>query len=422
MKHTKVMRYQIIKPINDTWETLGHVLREIQRETRAALNKTIQLAWEWQGFRAEYKQRYEEYPKTKDHLGYSALHGYAYNRLKDEFYRMNTANLSQTVKRAADKWKSDLKDVMRGDKSIASFKKDCPIDIVSQALRIRKDGSDYILTLSLVSIKYRKELERKQSSFDVLISANDKTQRDILDRLIAGEYKLGASQLLYHKKKWFVNVNYQFEKEETAFDQDNIMGVDLGIVYPVYMAFNNSLHRYKIEGGEIERFRAQVERRKKQLLQQAKYCGEGRRGHGTKTRIQPIEVVSDKVANFRDTVNHRYSRYVVDMAIKHRCGTIQMEDLTGIATDNTFLKSWPYYDLQQKIEYKAHEAGIQVVYIKPDYTSQRCSKCGHIERDNRTEQATFECKSCGFKTNADFNAARNIATKDIEKIIAETLK
>lgn len=422
MRHTKVMRYQIIKPISDTWETMGHVLREIQRETRAALNKTIQLAWEWQGFTAAYKQQNDEYPKAKEHLGYSALHGYAYNRLKDEFYRMGTRNLSQTVKRAADKWKSDLKDMLRGDKSIANFKKDCPIDVVSQALKIKKEGNDYILTLSLVSIKYREELERKQSSFDVLISTKDKTQRDILDRLITGEYKLGASQLLYHKKKWFINMNYQFEKEEAAFDPDNIMGVDLGIVYPVYMAFNNSLNRYKIEGGEIERFRSQVERRKNQLLQQAKYCGDGRRGHGTKTRIQPIEAVSDKVANFRDTVNHRYSRYVVDMAIRHRCGTIQLEDLTGIASDNAFLKRWPYYDLQQKIEYKAKEAGIQVVYIKPDYTSQRCSKCGHIERDNRPEQATFECKSCDFKTNADFNAARNIATKDIEKIIAEALK
>ncbi|MEZ2737749.1 hypothetical protein ACBQ08_28375, partial [Aneurinibacillus aneurinilyticus] len=36
--------------------------------------------------------------------------------------------------------------VLRGDKSIASFKKDCPVDMVSKALKIRKEGSDYILT------------------------------------------------------------------------------------------------------------------------------------------------------------------------------------------------------------------------------------------------------------------------------------
>jgi IS605 OrfB family transposase len=158
------------------------------------------------------------------------------------------------------------------------------------------------------------------------------------------------------------------------------------------------------------------------MLEQRKYCGEGSIGHGVHTRIKPIEVMSDKIANFRDTCNHKYSRYVVDMAVKHKCGVIQMEDLTGISKDEVFLKNWSYYDLQQKIEYKAKEVGINVKYIKPQYTSQRCSKCGHIHKDNRKAQAEFECQVCGFKTNADYNAARNIATPDIDKIIEQQLK
>jgi hypothetical protein len=57
-KYTKVMRYQIIKPVNDSWDVFGKVLREIQRETRTALNKTIQLCWKWQRFSAEYKEQF----------------------------------------------------------------------------------------------------------------------------------------------------------------------------------------------------------------------------------------------------------------------------------------------------------------------------------------------------------------------------
>ena len=116
------------------------------------------------------------------------------------------------------------------------------------------------------------------------------------------------------------------------------MGIDMGIVYPVYIAFNNSLKRFKIEGGEIEQFRKQVEKRKNQLYSQEKYCGNGRIGHGTKTRIKPIEFATDKVANFRDTTNHKYSKYVIDLAIKNNCGVIQMEDLEGISKDNLFFK------------------------------------------------------------------------------------
>ena len=55
--------------------------------------------------------------------------------------------------------------------------------------------------------------------------------------------------------------------------------------------------------------------------------------------------------------------------------------------------------------------------INPEYTSQRCSKCGYIDSENRKTQAQFICLKCGFEENADYNASQNIALKDIEKII-----
>ena len=93
-------------------------------------------------------------------------------------------------------------------------------------------------------------------------------------------------------------------------------------------------------------------------LEQGKYCGKGRRGHGYRTRVKPVMRIGDKIARFKDTINHRYSRYIVDMAVKNNCGVIQMEDLKGISKNNIFLKNWPYFDLQKKIEYKAKEKGI----------------------------------------------------------------
>lgn len=101
-----------------------------------------------------------------------------------------------------------------------------------------------------------------------------------------------------------------------------------------------------------------------------------------------------------------------------------MEDLAGFSNKqkNSLLKNWSYYDLQSKIEYKAEEYGIDVIFIKPSYTSQRCNKCGYIHIDNRKTQADFKCIECGYKSNADINAARNIAIIGIEQIINEQLK
>ena len=61
------------------------------------------------------------------------------------------------------------------------------------------------------------------------------------------------------------------------------------------------------------------------------------------------------------------------------------------------------------IEYKAKSKGIEVRYIDPCFTSQKCSKCGYIDKENRETQEDFICKKCGFKLNADHNASINIA-------------
>ncbi|WP_345532660.1 zinc ribbon domain-containing protein, partial [Microbispora amethystogenes] len=46
-------------------------------------------------------------------------------------------------------------------------------------------------------------------------------------------------------------------------------------------------------------------------------------------------------------------------------------------------------------------------------TSQTCSSCGHVDKRNRPDQATFACTSCGFAEHADVNAARNIAARGV---------
>jgi putative transposase len=57
----------------------------------------------------------------------------------------------------------------------------------------------------------------------------------------------------------------------------------------------------------------------------------------------------------------------------------------------------------------AHKARGRVERVSPAYTSQRCSRCGTVDREARESQAAFRCRSCGYRANADDNAARNIA-------------
>ena len=52
---------------------------------------------------------------------------------------------------------------------------------------------------------------------------------------------------------------------------------------------------------------------------------------------------------------------------------------------------------------KAESAGRSVVLVNPEYTSQTCRNCHHVNRENR-----FRCVACGYTGNADVLAAQNI--------------
>jgi len=415
----KVLRYEIIKPLSIDWDTLGKILRQCRWETRLVSNKAIQLCWEWEGFSADYKEKNGVYPKAREVTGRS-LFGYMYSRLRSVAETLNSANFSTSLASVEKRWKADQKQVFVGERSITSFKKDIPIALHNKSLKVVKTTDGYIARMSLLSNRGRAKFGLPSGQIEVVLTSRGNTA--ILKKCINGQYKIAASQIIYnkYKKKWFLNLYYTFDANEVPA-RDGVMGVVMGIKHVAYIAIHNSYVRGNISVGEIEQLRRQVEKRKNDLLKQQKCCGNGRIGHGTKTRIKPIEYAWDRLANAADTINHRYSRYIVNFAIKNNCGVIQMENLEGISKPDVFLKNWSYFDLQHKVEYKANEAGIKVVYIDPKFTSQRCSECGHIDTDNIDSQEEFVCIQCGYKANADFNASRNIATPNIDMIIKNAL-
>ena len=72
------------------------------------------------------------------------------------------------------------------------------------------------------------------------------------------------------------------------------------------------------------------------------------------------------------------------------------------------LQRWSYPKTTTKLKSLCQTNGILVSKVNPAYTSQRCSECGHIDKENR-KGLCFSCLECGYESNADYNAARNIA-------------
>lgn len=430
-KITKVMKY-LLTYLDGAGEfhEMQHYLWNLQKQTREVLNKTIQLAY------------FLEYTNTDiAEAGYKRADGYIYNQLKSEYPDIRSDNMNASIQKAWKKYRDSKIDILRGDMSLPSYKKDQPIPINAKNVHLTCDENGFIVELAMFSQKFCKEHpEIQRVRFQV--KAKDKAQRAIIEYIAAGMYEIGESQLVYEDRCWDLLLTYKFERTPGTLDLNKVLGVDLGCAYALYASSYGNKGAFKIPGDEITAFEKkqaamqgkaakstldrvhEMEEERWQKQQQARWCGEGRIGHGTKTRVAPAYAARDKLANFQDTINHRYSKALIDYAVKNGYGTIQMENLKGIKENAGYpkrLQHWTYFDLKTKIKNKAEEKGIKFEEINPKYTSQRCSKCGNISAENRPSQELFRCTACGYQTNADYNASQNISIPNIDEIIEKQM-
>lgn len=214
------------------------------------------------------------------------------------------------------------------------------------------------------------------------------------------EHRRGESDLMCRDGMWFLYATCDVPDVPVA-EPAGWLGVDLGIAN---IATTSDGHRHSGRG--LNRVRHRNQRLRAKL--QAK---------GTKSAKRLLKKRSRREARFAADTNHRISKSIVTEAERTGRG-IALEDLGGIRDrvrlrrpQRVTLHSWAFHQLGGYVAYKAARRGVALVHVDPAYTSQECSACGHVDRKNRPNQATFCCVSCGFAEHADTNAARNIAVR-----------
>lgn len=411
------------------------ILKDIQEKTMRACNLAMNQQYK-ELMRKEEEKSDTGYITPEKEVYGKSFRAFLESTMKKHMDGCLTTNVAQTRAFVMSKVNFNGKKILNGEESLSTFKKSIPIIIHNKAYTIKQevDGT-YSTEIGLFNLPTQKELGVKRFKFRFI--KPDDSRKVILNRIISGEYKIGAGQITYNerKKKWMYIIPYSFELFKVV-DSKKILGVDLGIVNIATISIYNldtkeyeklSWKERMLEGRELIHYRQKIEARRKELSISKKWASDNKVGHGYQQRAKDFNEIADKYARFRETYNHKISRYIVDMAVKYGCGIIQMENLSGFPQHqkNTLLANWAYYDLQSKIEYKAKEKGITVRFVNPQYTSQRCSECGCIDKQNRNckeSQAKFECTQCPNKDNADINASKNIALPNIDEIIREQLK
>ena len=217
-------------------------------------------------------------------------------------------------------------------------------------------------------------------------------------------YRFGTAKLVNKRGKYYLHIPVTYEVEESNIsDICNVVGIDRGINFVV--ATYDSKHKSGfVSGKAIKQKRANYSRLRKEL--QMRHTPSSRRR---------LKAIGQRENRWMQDINHQVSKALATGNPKHTL--FVLEDLTGIRnvtervkTKNRYVSvSWSFYDLEQKLIYKAKQNQSSVIKVDPRYTSQCCPACGHTEKSNRNKKIhLFTCKNCGYTSNDDRIGAMNL--------------
>ena len=191
----KTARYYLICENKDVYK----VLWKVQDNVRTVKNKAVQILWEWYNFSQDFKKENGDYPKPKEILNYS-VSGYVYDRLKTESV-MNTANLAMTLQNVDKSFKASLKEFLKGERSIITYKKNQPLDVHNKAIRLSHEDNIFYMDIALVNKEFAKECNGGSCSFKFKAMIRDKSSRAIIERCFDKVYSVSGSKLCYDTKR-----------------------------------------------------------------------------------------------------------------------------------------------------------------------------------------------------------------------------
>ena len=202
--------------------------------------------------------------------------------------------------------------------------------------------------------------------------------------------------------EWFAT--FVVERKGPKAQSSKVVGVDIGMVSIVSTSEGR---RYGQVSPELRRRveRANAKRRRKQQLNAC-----------LKRKGQPtVSLNDDKLEAFaRNEIGRALNQMLDELpgGSKVALERLTVKDMRFKSRQmNRALRASQLGYVRDKLKFKLDERCIRYRSVQPAYSSQQCSQCGFTLPMNRRSQAEFHCLWCGFKANADENAAQVIAER-----------
>jgi len=212
---------------------------------------------------------------------------------------------------------------------------------------------------------------------------------------------------------WFISVQTEIEVEKPIHPSKSAIGVDLGV--KKFATLSN---------GRVYDAKNSFKQKQSRLAQLQQRLAKKKKGsENFKSLKKRINRLHARIANIRQDYLHQVSTdssknhalvVLEDLKVanmsKSASGTLDNPGKMVAAKSglNRSILDQGWHSFKSMLKYKLEHTGGELLLVDAHYTSQKCSSCGHTEKDNRLSQARFVCMQCGHEENADINAAKNI--------------
>ena len=282
------------------------------------------------------------------------------------------------------------------------------LDWLAKPLVFKADQADFVRARNYRLTKGKLSLSTQSGTILVDFQSAPK-----FHKLLDEGWICGTATLIRRKQTWYLCVPMKSPKaEKDAFSDkidrskiNKIVGIDRGIINLLCAADSTGKTTFS-SGRAIQKKRDNFARLRHEL--QAKNT------HSARKKLKRIEQRENR---WMTDVNHVLSKALVE---RYGSGTLfVIEDLEGVsfAEENLRrkssksrrnLRSWAFFQFEQFLVYKAEEQGSYSLKVPAKYTSQRCPKCGVIDKTQRHhDEHEYHCR-CGFRTNDDRVGALNL--------------
>ena len=225
-----------------------------------------------------------------------------------------------------------------------------------------------------------------------------------------------AITLTRNGRRLAVNLTYEVETPAPAPPLIEAAGIDLGVTERIVASDG-----YVVAAADDRPHRRKLRVLQRRMARRRKGSGRRRKAraalartharHRTKRRNEAHRITTALIRRYGIIA---FEALRVDAMARSAKGTVEQpgKNVRAKSSLNRSILEQRWGIIRDMLEYKGCAQGRTLVAVDPAYTSQACSRCGHIDAAAR-QGKRYACSACGLLIDADLNASRTILMRGL---------